>query len=324
MADSRLTSEGTHQGAFTPLDWGLLLGPAVIWGSSFFLIEIGLRAFEPMLITGLRVLFGFLALSLIPAARTPVDRADLPRLALLSITWMAFPLSMFSISEQWISSSVAGMLNAAMPLFTTAVATVLLRRAPGRYQIVGLGVGFVGVVLISLPTIGDGSSSAFGVGLVIAAVASYGVSINLAIPLQQKYGSLPMFWRIQCFAMVVLAPFALASVPASEFEWPSLLCCIVLGALGTGLAFVMAGNLAGRVGGPTRLDHHLPHAAVVDLPGRGLPRRVARGAGGDRHARRAGRCMADQSGRPLPPRRPTHRGRDAGEADSVCPAERSP
>ena len=248
MAESRLTAEGTHQGAFTTLDWGLLLGPAVIWGSSFFFIEIGLRAFEPMVITGLRVLFGFLALSFIPSARVPVDRRDLPRIALLGFTWMAFPLSMFSISEQWIASSVAGMLNAAMPLFTAIVATFLLRRAPGRNQMLGLGVGFVGVILISLPTIGDGSSSALGVGLVLAAIAFYAVSINLAIPIQQKYGSIPMFWRMQAFALVMLAPFSLASVPSSHFEWPSLLCCIALGALGTGLAFVLAGNLAGRVG----------------------------------------------------------------------------
>ena len=250
MADSRLTAEGTHQGAFTPLDWGLLVGPAVIWGSSFYFIDIGLRAFAPTVVTGLRVLFGFVALAIIPAARVKVDRADLGRIALLGFTWMAFPLSMFSIAEQWISSSVAGMLNAAMPLFTTVVATVMLRRAPGHKQLVGLGLGFIGVVLISLPTLGDGSSSIVGVVLVVTAVASYGLSINLAVPIQQKYGSLPMFWRMQAFALVMLAPFALAGVPSSDFAWGPLAACVTLGALGTGLAFVMAGNLAGRVGGP--------------------------------------------------------------------------
>ena len=52
------TSEGTHRGAFTPLDWGLFAAIGGIWGSSFLFIAIGLEAFEPGLVTWLRVLFG--------------------------------------------------------------------------------------------------------------------------------------------------------------------------------------------------------------------------------------------------------------------------
>ena len=73
------TTEGTHRGAFTPLDWGLFAAIGGIWGSSFLFIAIGLEAFEPGLVTWLRVLFGAGVLWLVPAARgSPIERDDRP------------------------------------------------------------------------------------------------------------------------------------------------------------------------------------------------------------------------------------------------------
>ena len=78
---------------------------------------------------------------------------------------MAFPLTLFPIAQQHVSSSVTGMINGAVPLFTAAIASVLLWRLPGRFQLVGLGVGMAGIALIGLPAINDGASSALGVML---------------------------------------------------------------------------------------------------------------------------------------------------------------
>ena len=61
------TSVGTHRGAFTAPDWALFISIGLIWGSSFLFIAIGLDAFEPGLITWLRVLFGAGVLWLVPA-----------------------------------------------------------------------------------------------------------------------------------------------------------------------------------------------------------------------------------------------------------------
>src|SRR5687767_480484 len=77
------TSEGASSAAFGATDWLLLATASGIWGSSFLLIAIGLDSFAPTVITWLRMVFGFAALVLIPAARTPIDRADLPRLAVV-------------------------------------------------------------------------------------------------------------------------------------------------------------------------------------------------------------------------------------------------
>ncbi len=241
--------EGSSGGAaFTPQDWVLLVIPAVIWGSSFLLIAEGLEAFRPGVVTWLRIAFGALALGLLKASRQPIDPADRGRIALIGVVWIAFPMTMFPIAEQWISTSVTGMLNGSMPLFSATVASLLLRRLPGRTQIVGLAVGFAGVVAISLPSLQGGSNTALGAGLVVLAMCSYGVATNLVIPLQQRYGTLPVIWRAQLTALVLTTPFALVGLPDSHMALRPMLAMVVLGAVGTGYAFIAAGTLMGRVG----------------------------------------------------------------------------
>lgn len=249
--------DGTSLEAFGSHEWGLLATVAIIWGSSFLFIDIGLESFTPGVVALFRVGFGALALAVVPRARRGVDRADLPRIALLGVTWMGFPLLLFPIAQQWIDSSVAGMLNAAVPLTSAVWAAALLRRWPSRRQTVGLLLGFAGLLLVSLPelptdrlaTEGSGAAVA-GVGLVLLAVSLYGLSANLAVPLQQRYGALPVLLRAQLAAMVVVVPVGLATAGGSTWSWSSAAAMVPLGVLGTGLAFVLMTTLVGRVGGP--------------------------------------------------------------------------
>lgn len=251
MARSRTlisTAQGTHQQAFGPVEWGLLAFIAGVWGSSFLLIAIGIDAFAPGVVTFLRILFGMFGLAFAPAARSPIQREDWPRIWLVGFTWMALPLSLFPIAELYVDSSVAGMINGSVPLFAAVIAALLLHTWPGRLQVVGLLVGFAGVVAISIPSLSGADASPLGVGLLLVAVLFYGLSANLAVPLQQKYGGLPVMWRVQLCALVMTLPYGLASVPASEFSWTSLAAVAVLGFLGTGWAFVAMTNLMGRAG----------------------------------------------------------------------------
>jgi drug/metabolite transporter (DMT)-like permease len=242
------TAQGTHQQAFGTVEWGLLAFIAGVWGSSFLLIAIGIDAFAPGVVTFLRILFGMLGLAFVPAARTPIEREDWPRIWLVGFTWMALPLSLFPIAELYVDSSVAGMINGSVPLFAAVIAAVLLHTWPGRLQVVGLLVGFAGVVAISIPSLSGADSSPLGVALLLVAVVFYGLSANLAVPLQQKYGGLPVMWRVQLCALAMTTPYGLASIPASEFSWASLGAVAVLGYLGTGWAFVAMTNLMGRAG----------------------------------------------------------------------------
>jgi drug/metabolite transporter (DMT)-like permease len=260
------TAEGRSAAAFEPFDWALVAVTSAVWGASFLLIAEGLESLEPGLIAFGRLAFGFLALSLIPRARrTKIDPVDRPRLVVLGFVWLAVPMMLFPVAEQWLSSAVAGMLNGAVPLVAAAIASLFLRRLPGRNQIAGLLVGFLGVVAISLPSVQAGSRTALGVALVLLAVLSYGFAGNFVVPMQQRYGSLPVVWRAQLAGLVFTAPYALIGVPDSSFAWRPVGAVMVLGALGTGLAFVAAGTLFGRVGA-TRgsvIGYLIPVVALV-------------------------------------------------------------
>jgi drug/metabolite transporter (DMT)-like permease len=174
----------------------------------------------------------------------------MPRVALLGLVWMVGPLVLFPVAQQWIDSSVAGMLNGAVPLFGAAWAVVLLRRPLGRTQTLGLVVGFAGVVAISWPEVQGSRATTLGAALVVFAVLLYGLSVNLAVPLQQRYGALPVLLRAQLAALVLLVPFGLWSLPGSRLELGAALAMLPLGILGTGLAFALMTTLVGRVGGP--------------------------------------------------------------------------
>ncbi len=246
----RYTSLGTRAGAFGPTEWVLLAAVACLWGSSFLFIEIGLEAFHPGVVAMARLGLGAAALALVPAARRSVAREDYPRIAALGVIWMGVPLLLFPFAQQWIDSSVAGMLNGAVPLTAAAWSVLLLRRVPRRLQLAGLAVGFAGVVAISFPELAGSRATALGAGLVVLAVVLYGLAANLAVPLQQRHGALPVLLRAQLVALVVVVPFGVAGLPRSTWSWPSGLAMLPLGVLGTGLAFVLMTTLVGRVGAP--------------------------------------------------------------------------
>ncbi|HEV2756916.1 MAG TPA: DMT family transporter [Actinomycetota bacterium] len=241
---------GTRVEAFGRLEWLLLTSIALIWGSSFVLIDVGLDSLRPGVIAAARVLLGAAALAAVPAARKPVARNDLPRIAFLGVIWIGVPLSLFPIAQQWIDSSVAGMINGAMPLMTAAWSIALLRRLPGRPQVAGIAIGFFGIVAISWEQVQGSSATLLGTVLVLLAVTLYGLSANVAVPLQQRYGALPVLLRAQLAALTIVVPLGLLHLPGSSWSWRPALAMVPLGALGTGLAFVLMATLVGRVGGP--------------------------------------------------------------------------
>lgn len=242
------TAHGSRPEAFGPLEWGLVVATGGIWGASFLFIAAGLDAFAPPVITFSRLALGALTLAVAPAARRPVDRRDWPSIVLLGVLWMTIPFLLFPVAQQWVDSAVAGMINGVVPVLAAVVAAVLLRHVPGRRQMVGIGVGFVGVVLISLPSAAGADASPFGVALLLVAVSCYAVASNLTVPLQQRYGALPVVLRAELVAVALTAPVAAAAVPSSRWAWDSALAMVPLGVLGSGLAFFTFITLLGRAG----------------------------------------------------------------------------
>jgi drug/metabolite transporter (DMT)-like permease len=263
MAQSTVTYDGdagspaiarparSEADAFEALDWGLLAGTALIWGSSFVLIALALEAFAPTAVSFLRLVFGVATLAAFPAARRYVPAREWPALAALGLLWMAIPFLLFPLAQQRIDSSLAGMLNGAVPLATAAVAGLVARRLPGRRQLVGLGLGFLGVVAIGWPAIQGATGTALGAGMVVLAVLCYGIAINVAAPLQRRYGALPVLLRAELTALVAVTPLGLWGLGDSSFALASLGAVVLLGSFSTALAYVGLGTLVGRVG-PTR------------------------------------------------------------------------
>jgi drug/metabolite transporter (DMT)-like permease len=229
------------------VDWALLVVPGVIWGASFLFIAEGLEAVAPNGVTFVRIAIGFLTLSLFPSARKPVARADWAGTAALGVLWLAFPLSMFPFAEQHVSSALTGMLNGATPLFVAAVASLLARQLPERGIVVGLLIGFGGAVVMALPAM-SGANSAFGVSLIVAALISYGIALNIARPLQQRNGAVPVIWRALAVALILTAPLGLPEVVQGDWSLRPVLALLALGAGGTAIATVVAATAAGRLG----------------------------------------------------------------------------
>ncbi len=193
---------------FALLDWGLFVAVGVIWGSSFLFIAIGLDDFHPGLITWARVGLGAAALAVI-RARARIDRADWHRVVALSVVWVAVPFTLFPLAEEHINSAVTGLLNGATPLFAGLFGALFFNRVPRGPQRAGMAVGFAGIALVSLGSATDGGTAVIGVVMVLAATVCYGVAMNFAGPLQQRYGSVPLMARMLALATIWTAPFGL-------------------------------------------------------------------------------------------------------------------
>jgi len=233
---------------FVSADTLLVATPGVIWGASFLFIAEGLKTVGPNGVTFVRLLIGWATLVLFPGARKPIEHVAWPAIVAVGILWFAFPLSMFPFAEQRVSSALAGMLTATVPLFTALVASVIIRRAPERRLMLGVSIGLMGAGLMVWPTIHEGERSILGIMMILAAVISYGFALNVARPLQQRYGALPVILRAQSVAVILTAPRGEKEVFAAHWAPVPLLSLLSLGVLGTGTAYVLMATAAGRVG----------------------------------------------------------------------------
>lgn len=250
---------------FALLDWLLLAGLALTWGASFLLIAIGLDALHPGVITWLRVASGAATLAVLRRPAT-FDAADRRTIALLAVVWVAIPFTLFPIAEQYVNSSVAGILNGAVPIWAALIGALFFGRPSRGPQRLGLVVGFVGMAVVSVSSSSAGGATAtVGVVLVLLATVLYGWAVNLLAPLQQRHGAVPVMTQLLLQAALWTTPFGLWGLRSSTFAWGPVLAVLVLGVLGTGAAFVMMSLLAGRVGGPRAsfVTYLIPVVAVA-------------------------------------------------------------
>ena len=234
---------------FSSLDWLLSIGMAITWGSSFLLIKIAIRHFDSSVIPLGRTAFGAAALLLIPSARKHIAREHWPRLLALGFVWMAFPFLLYPLAEESVSSAITGMMNGGLPAVVTVVTAIWVRSVPSPRQILAVLVGFSGIALISVPSIREGSTAdAKGISMLLLALLSYAVAINLARPLQSIYSPATLMLHVELVALVLSLPLGLWGISRSTFTWSALGALATLGVLGTGFAFVLFALLNKRTG----------------------------------------------------------------------------
>ena len=225
--------------AWLPYWWAL----AVVWGSSFFLIKIALEAFAPLQITFGRVFFGFLAVMVVVLAqrrRLPRPGAVWGHAAFVGLMTNVVPFTLFAWAETRVSSVLAGLFNAATPLFTAlfALAIVPAERLT-RQRITGLLIGFAGVLVVM--GIWQGVT-----GDLVGSLACLGATVcyGIGVPWTRRFlaarpegGPSIMGAQLLC-STVIMAGLSLVLTERPDPDASALLAVVVLGALATGLAFI--------------------------------------------------------------------------------------
>ena len=224
-------------------------GVALTWGASFLFIAIAIDHVATGVVPVARLAFGALALSCFPAARKRIGRGDMARVALLGLVAMTVPFFLYPLAEQSVSSSVTGMINGSIPVTTVMAAALLTRTLPSRRRIAAVLIGFLGIAFISFGSVGDGKgASVHGVLLLLAATCCYAFTSILSREMQMRHGTLPVLLWQELFALLFSLPLGIPALFDSEFAWSSFLALIVLGAMGTGFAYVLYGMLMVRAG----------------------------------------------------------------------------
>ena len=240
-----------------PKHWLVFIMLGAIWSSSFMWIKIAVQEVGPITLVAFRVLFGLLfGVAVIFIQRVPLSRSFRvwSPLLVLGLINVAIPFFLISWGEQSIDSAVASILDATVPLFTILIAHYLLHDDKMTWpKVLGLLLGFAGVIVLMSKDVGASLGSVLGQLAVVLASVFYAVSAVFA---RRTTEDTPGILRsagplVSATVVMWLATFFVESpvkIPHLGITWIALL---FLGILGSGLAFVMLYYLIHEIG-PTR------------------------------------------------------------------------
>jgi drug/metabolite transporter (DMT)-like permease len=224
--------------------WPLLLVLASLWGSSYLFIKVGVEGGLPpaVLMCGRTLLAGSLLFAYLAAtigARRALGdlRASWRQCAVLGVVSNAVPFWLIAWGEQYVDSGVAAIAQATVPLFTIVLGLRFLPHEPlTRARTLGLGLGLVGVGVLTGLHPGGGWLAVAGTLAVVLSSLSYGVG---AVVGQRSISgtSGPVLATGAVLAgALVLAPFAALDLPDRTPDADALLSLVALAVVGTALA----------------------------------------------------------------------------------------
>jgi len=224
-----------------------MAGLALIWGVSFLLIKVAVHDMSPAVLLLLRAASGLLALALIVKAMGrpligPGWRTRLGSFAFMAITNAIVPWVAIAWGEERISSGLASILNSTTTLWTAVlIYWAMPSERPSVVNYLGVVIGLAGVVILVLPDLSRHGVSANFVGTLAVLVASLSYALN-AIYQRTRMRNVSLFDISigQLAAATVFAvPLALPSLSSVHIAPASLAAVLVLGAGGTGIAYLL-------------------------------------------------------------------------------------
>jgi drug/metabolite transporter (DMT)-like permease len=269
----------------TPRGWILFAAISVVWGVPYLFIKLAVDdGLSPGFVAWSRVALA--ALILLPiAVRTGALRGlPLRWLAAFALFEITIPFPLIAFGEQRVSSSLAAILIATVPLVIAFLALRFDRgEQPTRTRFLGMLVGLGGVVALVGIDIGGRGSELLGAAAVLGAAFGYACGpliakrhLTAVDPLGPVAGALGI-------ASILLLPFALLGAPTETPTGQAIASVVVLGLVCTALAFLVFFRLIAEVG-PSRasiityvnpvvalalgvaiLDEHLTTGAVAGL-----------------------------------------------------------
>jgi len=224
---------------------------SAIWGSSFLFLRLTSPVFGPIFLIEMRVLSGLAVL--LPLVLFLGKRAEFQKhwkmIATVSLMNMAIPFCFFAFSAVYIGAGLLSIINATVPIFSACVAYVVYKERLSRSSLLGLLIGFLGVVVLMFnPDESFGSSGWLAILSALLACLLYGTAINLTVNNLQGVSGLTITAGGLFVSSLVLLPFALWArpevLPVGNIWWS----VFALGIVCTGFGFFMFYRLIDRIG----------------------------------------------------------------------------
>ena len=226
-----------------------------IWGCSFIFIELGLEFFTPFGVAFVRCALGAITLLIFVKMRKiqlPKEKSTWRKLWIVALLLNVVPGILFAFAQQYVTSVLAGIINATTPLMTLIFMLILFREEKLKgEQIIGLLIGAFGVMVVLGIWKGVGENQLLGVIALLVAVACYGYSFPYTtrkiLPLGLKPEAAATVQL--CMAAITLLPFYLFDgIAEDNYQLNSLLAMLALGVLGSGFAYIWNFSIIAAVG----------------------------------------------------------------------------
>ncbi|HEX8083006.1 MAG TPA: DMT family transporter [Solirubrobacteraceae bacterium] len=235
--------------------WILMLTLAAVWGASYMFIEISLDGgLSSTFLVFARTALGALVLAPVALHRGAFApaRRHLPMLALIALVQITGPFLLITVGQHHVDSSMAGILVASAPIFTSIIAALYAHddrlNATG---IAGIAVGILGVaMLFGVDLSGTAETLLAGLGILLASLG-YAIGATLSKRRLQEVPPIGIAASIMGFSALALLPLAPFTAPADVPSVGTFAALLALGAGGTGLAFLIFYVLNADIG-PSR------------------------------------------------------------------------